>query len=193
MQQEGYIRVAESRKPLSDAFPDWQVEPTLANLTTALKGTQTITELFKLANDDDFKEAVATLKPEDVKALRAVYKEMQTNLDGKVRLDTFDGQIVNIVGIDWWHSDQYQADGVSLHLRAERDPSKVVKTMTSSAPIVTFCNRVKAPPSESAPLRVFLSLVPVRDPERAARGQKVWSIKALPAARPQGEDGNVPF
>lgn len=181
-------------------LPDWSVTPTLATLSDALRATTTITELFKLGSDDVFRDAVATLKAADQTSLRAVYNEMRTNLDGKVRLDQFDGQVVNIVGIDWWHSDRFTdesrgqtGDGVSLHLRTEREPDKTVKTMTSSAPIVNFCNRIRVPPTVDRPLRVFLQLVPVRDPERAAKGQKMWSIKQMPAVRVPGADGNVPF
>lgn len=188
----------ESKK-LPDAFPDWVLNPSLASLTAALRAAPNMGELFKLANDDEFKTAVATLTPDAVKTLRGTYKEMQGNLDGKVRLDQFDGQIVNVVGIDWWHSDRFTdesrgqtGDGVSLHIRTEREPDKLVKAMTSSAPIVNFCNRLRIPPTEASPLRVFLSLVPVRDPERAAKGQQMWSIKTMPKPHATGVD-NVPF
>jgi hypothetical protein len=39
----------------------------------------------------------------------------------------------------------------------------------------------------------MFSLIPVRDPERAAKGQKMWSVKQMPPAREHGADGNVPF
>jgi hypothetical protein len=171
----------------------WLLKPTLATLSAALRANKTITDLFKLANDDEFKLSVARIGSEDVKSLRLVYKEMQTSLDGKVRLETFDGQVVNIVGIDWWHSDAYDNDGVSLHIRSEREPDTKVKALTSSAPVVTFCNRLRELPTESKPIRVMLSLQPVRDAERAARGQKIWSVKLMPPARGQGVDGSVPF
>ena len=187
--QEGPNRVPEN----PNASPEWMSKPTLANLQAALKATSTITDLFKLANDDTFKASVATLPPDSVKALRAVYHDHRTFVDGKVKLESFDGQVVNIVGIDWWHSDQYDADGVSLHIRSEREPEKKVKALTSSAPVVTFANRLRDVPTEAKPLRVMLSLVPVRDPERAARGQKIWSVKQMPPAREMGSDGNVPF
>jgi hypothetical protein len=184
--------VPESKDKLSDAFPEWVVTPNLDTLTRALTSQTTMTELFKLANDDDFKAAVATLSDANVKALRASYNDMRTRLDGKVKLETYDGQVVNLVGIDWWHSDSYDNDGVSLHLRSEREPDKKVKCMTSSAPVVTFCNRLRDLPSEQKPLRIVMSLVPVRDPERAAKGQKIWQVKQMPPARGQ-TDSNVPF
>lgn len=186
------IRVSDTpeagKKPAA-----WLTNPTLANLSVALRGTSTITDLFKLANDDEFKASVARLAPEDVKTLRATYNDHRTNVDGKVKLESFDGQVVNIVGIDWWHSDAYDNDGVSLHIRTEREPDKKVKALTSSAPVVTFANRLRDVPSEAKPLRVMLTLVPVRDAERAARGQKIWQIKQMPPAREHGTDGNVPF
>lgn len=171
----------------------WLTKPTLANLSGALRATSTITDLFKLANDDEFKASVARLPSEEVKQLRTVYNEHRTDVDGKVKLESFDGQVVNIVGIDWWHSDAYDNDGVSLHIRTEREPDKKVKALTSSAPVVTFANRLRDVPSEAKPLRVMLTLVPVRDPERAARGQKIWQVKQMPPAREHGADGNVPF
>jgi hypothetical protein len=190
--------VPESKK-LPDAFPAWALETNLDTMSAALKASPSLTELFKLANDDEFKSAVYTLSAKDQTALRATYQEMRTRLDDKVKLESFDGQIVNIVGIDWWHSDRFTdeskgqtGDGVSLHLRTERDPETTVKAMTSSAPIVNFCNRLRLPPSVDRPLRVYLNLVPVRDPERAARGQKMWSIKQMPTPRSQSAD-NVPF
>ena len=187
------IRVTETPAGKPASTPAWMSgKPTLVNLTDALRASTTVTDLYKLANDDTFKDAVASLKPEEVKTLRDAYKTFQTSLDGKVKLDTFDGQVINLVGIDWWHSDAYDADGVSLHIRTEREPEKLTKALTSSAPVVTFCNRLRELPSESKPLRVMLSLVPVRDPERAARGQKIWQVKQMPPARGQS-DGSVPF
>jgi hypothetical protein len=183
------IRVTES-KP---SAPAWLTKPTIDNMSAALRATSTITDLFKLANDDEFKLSVARLTPDETKTLRTVYKEMQTSLDGKVKLESFDGQVVNIVGIDWWHSDTYDNDGVSLHIRSEREPDKKVKCLTSSAPVVTFANRLRDLPTEQKPLRVFLALAPVRDAERAAKGQKMWSIKAMPPARGHDGNGNVPF
>jgi hypothetical protein len=180
-------------KPKPDAFTDWSVTPTLATLTGALQTSSTMTDLFKLANDDVFKDAVATLPESDKKVLRATYHDMREKLDGKAKLDAFDGQVVNLVGIDWWHSDTYDNDGVSLHIRVERDPEKLYKSLTSSAAIVTFCNRLRELPTERKPLRVVINKIPVRDPERAARGQTQWQIKQMPPARGQSSDGNVPF
>jgi hypothetical protein len=167
--------------------------PTLENMSVALRDSANITDLFKTANDDEFKAAVATLKQDDVKALRAVYNEARTRLDGKVRLDTFDGQVINLVGIDWWHSDAQDKDGVTLHIRSERKPDELYKCLTSSAPVVTFANRLRDLPSEAKPLRVVLTLIPVRDPKRAAEGQKIWQVKQMPPARGHDADGSVPF
>lgn len=177
-------------------IPAWVTEPSLANMNAALKASATVTDLFKLAASEDFKLSVSALKPDEQKVLRATYKEVQTALDGKVRLDTYDGQVVLIVGADWWHSDQYDADGVTLHIRAEREPDKLVKVLTSSAPVVRFAkrfaNQLREVPSEAHPVRAFVQLVPVRDPARAKLGHKIWSIKSLPPAR-QASEGGVPF
>lgn len=183
----------ESKKPLDDAFPKWAVSPTFANMDAALRESSNMTDLFKLANDDEFKAAVATLSDSDKKSLRTTYGELRERLDGKVKLEQFDGQVVNLVGIDWWHSEAYDNDGVSLHIRTEREPEKLYKALTSSAAVVTFCNRLRDLPSDRKPLRIVLSKVPVRDPARAALGQMQWSIKQMPPARGQSADGGVPF
>lgn len=187
--QEGRNRVTEQQPT-----PKWLTEkPSLANLSDALRACSNITDLFKLANDDTFKAAVATLKPDDVKTLRATYNDQRVTVDGKVKLEQFEGQVINVVGVSWWHSDAYDNDGVSLEIRTEREPDKKYKALTSSAPIVTFCNRLRDLPSAQKPLRIMLTKVPVRDPERAARGQQMWSVKQMPPAREHGADGNVPF
>jgi hypothetical protein len=152
-----------------------------------------MTDLFKLANDDEFKTAVAGLSEPDKKALRATYQELRQQLEGKVKLEQFDGQVINVIGIGWWHSDAYDNDGVTLDIRTEREPEKPYRALTSSAAVVTFFNRLRELPTEKKPLRVVLALVPVRDPERAARGQKQWTVKQMPPARGQSADGNVPF
>jgi hypothetical protein len=190
--------VPESRKPLEDAFPKWAVTPTLANMREALIEAPSLSELFKLANDPDFQSAVATLNDADKASLRGLYSERRDALDVKVKLETFDGQVINVVGIDWWHSDRFvdeskgqTGDGVTLHVRTA--PDKLVKVLTSSSPVVRFCNRLRDLPSEAKPVRVFVELVPVRDPARAARGQMMWSIKQMPPERKPTTDGNVPF
>lgn len=187
----------ESKK-LPDAFPAWAVTPTLETMTTALREPVSFAELFKLANDPEFQAAVAILSEPDKKALRAVFSERRDALDVKVKLDTFDGQVINLVGIDWWHSDRFvdeskgqTGDGVTLHVR--QDDGKIVKCLTSSSPVVRFCNRLRDLPSEHKPMRVFVELVPVRDPARAARGQMMWSIKPMPAVRVSTNTDGAPF
>jgi hypothetical protein len=189
--------VPESKK-LPDAFPAWAVTPTLEAMTQALREPTAFAELFKLANDPEFQSAVATLSDADKKTLRGVFAERRDALDVKVKLDTFDGMVINLVGIDWWHSDRYvdeskgqTGDGVTLHVR--QDDGKIVKALTSSSPVVRFCNRLRELPSENKPMRVFLELVPVRDPTRAARGQMMWSIKAMPPARASNNTDGAPF
>lgn len=167
-------------------------------MSKALEASPTLAELFKLANDPAFKDAVAGLSESDVKTLRTVYQARRDVLDVKVPLETFDGQVIRIVAIDWWHSDRFvdetkgqTGDGVTLHVR--QTPDKLVKCLTSSAPVLRFCNRLQELPSESKPVRAFVELIPVRDPARAARGQKMWSIKQMPPERTVSRDGNVPF
>lgn len=192
--------MTEKPKPLGDAFPAWQVDPNLATLSAALREPTTLADLFKLANDEDFKLAVAQLTDADTKALRTLFVERRDVVDVKVKLDTFDGQVITIVGIDWWRSERFvdeargqTGEGVTLHIRTDAD--HVVKALTSSSPIVRFCGRLSGDklPSEHKPLRVFVELVPVRDPARAARGQMMWSIKALPPERPRTTVDGVPF
>lgn len=171
---------------------EWADKPTLANMTAALKAATTVTDLYKLAASEDFRLSVSALKADDQKALREVYKATQTDLDGKVRLDTFNGQVLLLVGVDWWHSDAFDNDGVTLHIRPERDPQRLAKALTSSAPVVRFCNGLREVPTEQKPVRILVQLVPVRDPERAKKGHTIWSVKPLPPARELSE-GGAPF
>lgn len=168
------------------------VDAAYLRLSEQLNACGTVTDLFRLASSDQFKADAARLTPEDLKSLRGVYHAKQTDLDGKVKLETFDGQIVQIVGVDWWHSDQYDLDGVSLHIRPEREPTRKYKALTSSAPVVTFINRLREIPTDKAPVRVLLALAPVTDPERAAKGQKRWTVKRLPMPTDTASDGS-PF
>lgn len=169
----------------------------LARLMSQLKAQTNTTDLFRLATSDEFKGEAAALPPADLKALRDAYNALRTDMDGKVRLDTFEGQIVYLVGIDWWHSDnsfgrdREGTDGVTLHIKPENS-DKVYRALTSSAPVVQFANGLREPPSEKEPLRVMLNLVPVADRKRAAEGQKKWQIKRLAMPRERNVDG-APF
>jgi hypothetical protein len=155
------------------------------DLADKLAACATVTELFKLASSDAWHEAVRRLDPDALDALRGVYKQRQTTLDGKVRLAEFDGQTLRLVGVDWWHSDQFdqgptEGEGVTLIFRPETDLNKRYKAVTSAVTIVRFCNRLPDVPTEDHPLRVQVKQVPVSDPDRAAKGQRMWTIKRLP-------------
>lgn len=161
-------------------------------LATQLREQNTVTDLFKLAASDEFKLAASGLEPADLKRLRDLYNETRADLDGKVKLDTFDGQVVNIVNVEWWHSDGFDADGVTLTIRPEREPDKKYRALTSSMAVVQFANSLKEVPTEKAPVRVMLQLVPVTDTKRAAQGHKKWSIKRLAHVQTRNEQG-TPF
>lgn len=168
-------------------------KPTYKSLSEHLKACQTVTDLFKLANSDAFRDASHALSAADLDTLREDYRAMQIQLDGRVKLDQFDGQIIQIVGVEWWHSDTYDqgatgGDGVTIFFRQENAPApKRYKAATSSAPIVRFCNRfANVVPSEQSPTRVQIKLIPVSDPERAAKGQRIWTIKMLPTPQAAG-------
>ena len=167
---------------------------TLTALTKRLDGMETVTDLFKLANSDEFKTAAHSLTPAELKALRDSYRDRQTRLDGKVKLDVFDGQVLQIIDLEYWHSDQYDNDGVTLKFHPETDLSKTYKALTSSAPIVRFANQFDTPPTAANPARVLVALKPVSDPERAAKGQKVWTIKRLSSPQHVGDGSEgLPF
>ena len=180
-------------------------QPKPSELYETLKGQlracKTVTDLFKLANSDDFKASAAKLNPNELRELRAEYRSMQTSLDGKVKLDMFDGQIVHIADIDYWKTDRFvdeargqTGDGVTLTIYPENDPDKRYRALTSSAIIVRFAANVDVPPTRENPIRALLTLVPVKDPERAAKGQKMWKIKRLaPAHKPGDGSENSPF
>jgi hypothetical protein len=168
-------------------------------LVAQLRSQTNTTDLFRLATSDDFKGEAASLPPADLKGLRDVYNGLRTEMDGKVRLDTFDGQIVYIVGIDYWHSENSfgrQTDGtngVTLHIRPENS-EKEYRALTSSAPVLQFCETIGRgrPPTTDEPVRVMLNLVPVTDAKRAREGQKKWQIKRLPMPQERNTDG-APF
>jgi hypothetical protein len=104
---------------------------------------------------------------------------------------------VYLVGIDWWHTDQSfgkntdGTDGVTLHIKPENS-EKLYRALTSSAPIVAFCQTLRTPPSDKEPLRVMLNKVPVADPRRAREGQTKWQIKRLNMPGQRNIDG-APF
>jgi hypothetical protein len=160
--------------------PETQTKPALASLVEHLKACETVTDLFKLANSDAFKSQAHALAADDLKTLRDEYRTMQTTLDGKVKLAAFDGQTLRIVNVEWWHSETWDNEGVTLHFRPESDPTHKYKALTSSVVIVRFCGKLADVPTEDAPIRVQIRLVPVRDPARAAKGQTIFSIKRLP-------------
>lgn len=163
-----------------------------SRLATQLRECSTVTDLFRLASSDEFKRDAGGLDANELKRLRDLYNDTRTNLDGKVKLDTFDGQVVNVINIEWWHSDGYDADGVTLTIRPEREPDKKYRALTSSMPVVQFANSLKEVPTEKAPVRVMLQLVPVTDRERAAKGHKKWQIKRLPNVQSRNDQG-TPF
>lgn len=170
-------------------------EPNLYDtLVGELRQQANITDLFRTASSEDFKVMSARLDTTDLKRLRDEYNSLRTALDGKVRLDTFDGIVVNVVGLEWWHSDGFDADGVTMHLRTETEPDKRYKVLTSSAPVVQFANSFKADalPSDQHPARVIFALVPVNDRARAAIGHKKWSVKRLSTPQTRTTDG-TPF
>lgn len=160
---------------------------TFTELSDLLGAQKTVTELFKLANDDSFKRAARSLNPDELTELRKQYKAAQSALDGKVRLEEFDGQILNIIDIDYWQSDQFvdeskgqTGEGVTLKYRPENEIGKVYKSLTSSSVLVRFAKQFETPPTEANPVRVMVHLEPVRDVDRARLGQRVWKIKRLP-------------
>lgn len=158
-------------------------------------------DLFKLASSDDFRAASTTLPPAELAKLRALYVARKNDLDGKTKLDNFDGQVIVIQDIRFWHTDKtfgnpdFDGNGVTLTFIAETDPTHVHRSVTSSKLVYRFatdaCNPL--PPSPASPVRVHIQLVPVRDAKRAAEGQKQWQFRLLPTAtRDNGADGS-PF
>lgn len=172
-------RVAESRpKPMASDLP---------GLTDHLKSQSTVSDLFRLASSDAFKEAVYALPPADQDTLRQTYRECQISLDGKVKLDEYDDQILRVIEVFYWQTDRFldknpSGEGVTIAYHPESDLKLRRKSLTSSAPVVRFFNNLREQPSEEAPIRVHVKLVPVRDPKRAAEGQRIWSIRRLPMA-----------
>lgn len=170
----------------------------LATLADALTNCADTAALFKLASAPDFGEAAKSLDAVDLKRLRELYKQRKADLDGKTRLDVFDGEIINVVDIQFWHTDKYQNNdgkGVTLTYFPESEPTRRCRSMTTSSIVYRFatsaCN--PRPPTPSDPCRVMIDLVPVKDAERAAKGQKQWQFRILPTpTRDNGEEGS-PF
>jgi hypothetical protein len=151
----------------------------LGGLIADLRATDNASDLFKLATSADFLAEVNVLNDADKASLRVFYTERQSILDNKVKLETFDGQTVLLVGVEAWVSDY--GDGVTLHIQP-MNSTKVFKALSSSAAIVRFVRRLNPLPSEEEPYRIALAKVPVSNPEDAARGYKRWTIKMLPMA-----------
>lgn len=162
----------------------------LSKLNAQLQECETVTELFKLANSEDFRKDAHTLEADELTSLRAAYRAAQQKLDGKIKLETFDGQVINVVDVDWWHSDQFNNDGVTIRFQPESDLGRTYKALTSSAPVVRFFDRLGFVPTKENPIRVLVKLEPVSDPKRAAQGQRIWTIKRLPSATDRAE---LPF
>ncbi len=165
----------------------------LDGLIVTLQHQETVTELFKLANSDDFKQAAHTLSPDDLKTLRNVYRACQAELDGKVKLADFVGQRLSVFDIGFWHSGAWDNDGVTLRFTVEGSTMKY-KALTSSAPVVRWASNLDTSPTPEAPVRIELSSRPVSDEKRAAQGQRIFSIRRLPALTPRtdGSEGS-PF
>lgn len=177
-------------------------ETPLANRYDVLAGKLTEcadnASLFKLAGHADFKAAASTLAPADLRRLRELYAARKNDLDGRAKLEEFDGQVINIVDIGFWHTDKFDnndGNGVTLTFIPELEPSRIVKSMTSSSIVYRFATNVctPIPPTATDSVRAHISLIPVRDPERAAKGQKQWQFRLLPTpTRNNGELGS-PF
>ena len=165
-------------------------ETNLNVLAAQLDGCATVTDLFKLASSDAFRAGALNLTESDHKSLRGVYQARYQALDGAIKMEQLNGQTVNVVGIDWWQSDY--GDGVTFHVHPEREPDKLYKARTSSAPCVNFAQRLRETPTEKEPVRALFQLVPVSDPQRAALGQMRWNIRRLPPLAARSE-GGVPF
>lgn len=167
-------------------------------LASFLSGCTDTGALFKVAGSPDFRAASATLAPAELKRLRELYVTRKNDLDGRTKLDEFDGQIISITDILFWHTDKYEnngGNGVTLTYTPESDPTRLCRSMTSSSLVYRFATSAcdPAPPTASDPVRVLIQLVPVRDPERAAKGQRQWQFRLMPTlTRDNGLEGS-PF
>lgn len=158
-------------------------------LIADLRACDSVTELFKLANSEEFQNDVSLLGDAEKTKLRAFYTERQSVLDNKVKLDEFDNKTVLLVDVEAWVSEY--GDGVTLHITPENS-DKVYKALSSSAAIVRFCKRLNPLPTHEAPYRIHLAKVPVSNPTDAAKGFKRWTIKMLPMSDSARSSG-APF
>lgn len=170
-------------------------------LATLLSQCDDTSLLFKIAATPDFKAAASTLPPAELKKLRELYVSRKDDLDGKTKLENFDGQIINITDIRFWHTDKtfgnpnFDGNGVTLTYSPESDPRRVCRSMTSSSIVYRFATKActPTPPTLSNPVRAHIELVPVKDEKRAAEGQKQWQFRLMPTlTRDNGEAGS-PF
>lgn len=158
-------------------------------LTAILRGCTSVSELYRVTQDPDFIDEVAQLPDATRERLRRVYVERQAILDNKVKLEEFDGKTAMLVGVEGWTSDY--GTGVTLHLIPENS-ERIYKALSSSAAIVRFAQRLNPLPTEQHPYRVSLALVPVSNPDNAAKGHKRWTIKMLPLSDTARSSG-APF
>lgn len=177
---------------------------TFESLSAALQACEDTAALFKLANTDAFGNAAHQLAPDQLKTLRELYRRRKVDLDGKLKLEAFNGQIIRIVGCNFWHSDRFTkinpnatGDGVTLTYHPESQLERTCRSLTTSPVIFRFMRQQTSDgakmPHEDRPIRALPELVPVRDAKRAAAGQRIWSIQRLPM--PDEADGseNSPF
>lgn len=161
-------------------------------LASAIANQSTVTDLFRMVNSDEFKDAAHGLLADDLGSLRTIYRERMKELDGKVRLQDYAGNNLNVVDVEYWHSSQFDNDGVTLRFHLD-DSSRTYKALTSSAPVVRAFSNLDELPSDAHPMRIYLDMKPVRDEKRAAQGQKIFTVKRLPTGtRGDGSDG-APF
>lgn len=196
LEKTGFQTKGDSSRVTEQPTPR-RTDGTYDTLVGQLRASENITDLFKLATSDDFKNAAAALSPDALKRLRDEYNTIRTQMDGKVRLDTFEGQIVYLVGLDWWHSDKSfgrdtdGTDGITFHIKPENS-DRVYRALTSAAALVSWANNLREPPTEKEPMRVQFSKVPVSDPKRRAEGQTKWQIKRLNMPHQRNIEG-APF
>lgn len=147
-------------------------------LVADLNACDNVSELFKLANSEEFRNDISLLGDSEQAKLREVYVARNALLDNRVKLEEFDGQTVMLVDVESLGNTDY-GETVKLHIKPENS-EVVYKAISSSAAIVRFTQRLKPLPTPQAPYRIHLAKVPVSNPVDAAKGFRRWTVKMLP-------------
>jgi hypothetical protein len=144
-------------------------------LVALLDKQKTNAEMRAVAIGPVFQKSVSTLTSVDVKQLQEIYAKRRDQLRGKLKMEQLDGVSVSVDDVDFWHSEQFGNDGVTI--KGKLPDGQRFQAMTGSAPVVRFYQKHWKP-------GVLLSVLHTKaehpNEEQRAKGFTLWKVKNLP-------------